>query len=94
MKKTKRVALKYCGGCDPGFDRVEYIQRIRAAAGKSIMWVTLDGENIDTVLLVSGCDTACPERNVELSPHRIVSITDDHAAPEQIVATLLSEGEQ
>ncbi len=43
---SKRVALKYCGGCDPGFDRVEYIQRVRAAAGEAIMWVTLDDEDI------------------------------------------------
>lgn len=94
MKKTKRVALKYCGGCDPEFDRMEYMQQIRTAAGKSIMWLTLDDENVDTVLLVSGCDTACPERTVELPPYRIVSITDDHAASEQIVAMLMSEGEQ
>lgn len=94
MAMSKRVALKYCGGCDPGFDRVEYIQRVRAAAGEAITWVALDDEDIHTVLLVSGCDTACPERDVELSPYRIVSIKDDHVAPEQIVATLLREGKQ
>lgn len=91
---SKRVSLKYCGGCNPGFDRVEYVQQVQAAAGESITWVTLDDEDVNTVLLVSGCDTACPERDGELSPYRIVSITDDHAALEQIVATLLREEKQ
>ena len=34
-KMGRRVAIKFCGGCNPGFDRVQYFNRIRAAAGDS-----------------------------------------------------------
>jgi hypothetical protein len=86
----KRVALKYCGGCNPGFDRVAYVEKIKSAAGLNIEWVTLDEEGFDTVLLVSGCDTACPRRSIDLSPYRqTVTVRDDKASPEDLVKILL-----
>jgi hypothetical protein len=86
----KRVALKYCGGCDPAFDRVEYFNRIRSAARESIEWVTLADSNFSTVLVISGCETACPEPNLDpLEAHCIVSVKDDKTDPREIVATLL-----
>ena len=56
--------MKYCGGCDPGFDRVGYFQEIQNAAGDLIEWVTLDDPGFECVLVISGCDTACPEENM------------------------------
>ena len=44
--RIKKVALKYCGGCNPGFDRVAYVEKIKSAAGPDIEWVTLDDEEI------------------------------------------------
>lgn len=86
----KRVALKYCGGCDPEFDRPGYFARIREAAGDSIEWVTLDEVHSGTVLLINGCSTACPEYTADFSAcERIVSIRDDKPDPREIVETLL-----
>jgi hypothetical protein len=89
----KRIVLKYCGGCDPGFDRVEYFKEIQNAAGDSIEWVSLDDRDLGTVLLISGCDTACPVENMVLRAcRRIVVIRDDKRNPAEIVQSLLSEG--
>lgn len=87
--RRKRVALKYCGGCNPGFDRVEFFNRIRAAAKDSIEWVTLDDPDFDAILIISGCDTACPEQSIDSSTGRIVSIRDDKSDPQEVVETLL-----
>ena len=91
---SKRVALKYCGGCDPGFDRVELFAKIRAAAGDSIAWVSFDDRGFDTVLMIAGCDRACPEQNPEISPYRVISIKHDRLDAGVIVKALLSKGEQ
>lgn len=91
---SKSVALKYCGGCDPGFDRVELFTRIRAAAGDSIEWVGLDDQGFDTVLMIAGCDRACPEQNPEISRYRVISIKYDRLDAGVIVKALLSRGEQ
>jgi hypothetical protein len=89
----KRIALKYCGGCDPGFDRVEYSKEIQNAAGDLIEWVTLDNRDLETVLVICGCDTACPMENMVLTASRkIVSIRDNKRNAAEIVQSLLSEG--
>ena len=85
-----RIALKHCGGCNPGFDRVEFFRRIRDAAGDSVEWVTLDDQGIDAVLVISACDTACPEEKIDLSPYgRVVAVRDDRTDPDEIVRILM-----
>ena len=91
---SKRVVLKYCGGCDPGFDRVELFSMIRAAAGNSIEWVGLDDQDFDTVLIIAGCDRACPEQNPEVFPYRVISIKHDCPDAVEIIKALLGKGEQ
>jgi hypothetical protein len=91
---SKKVGLKYCGGCDPGFDRVELFTRIRAAAGDAIEWVSVDDQGFDTVLLIAGCDRACPEQNPEILRYRVISIKHDCPDTGVIVKALLSKGEQ
>ncbi|HUH67157.1 MAG TPA: hypothetical protein VLZ07_12050 [Syntrophales bacterium] len=91
MTEGKRVALKYCGGCNPEFDRVEYYRRIKVVAGDSIEWVTLDDPGLEAVLLIMGCPTACPERTFAVADMNVVSIRDNTGAPEDIVKKLLKE---
>ena len=86
----KRVALKYCGGCNPGYDRVAYVGKIKSAAGADIEWVTLDEGGIDAVLLATGCETACPRRSIDFGEYkRTVTIRDDKQSPEDLVKILL-----
>jgi hypothetical protein len=86
----KRVGLKYCGGCNPSFDRVEYVREIQRAAGGRIEWVTLDAGNFSSLLAVCGCDKQC----VELADQggsgvRVIRIKDDHTPPTEILSLLL-----
>ncbi len=88
---SKRVALKYCGGCDPEFDRVEYFQKIQKKAGDSIEWVTLDEGRYEAVLLIEGCATACPEKDSASLSGNIVSLKNDDLDPGEVVRILLGE---
>lgn len=85
-----KVALKYCGGCDPAFDRVEYFERIAEAAGERITWTSLEEGNYRTVLLICGCATACPQEELPLPPEAII-LKDDQMAPAKVVAQLLDK---
>lgn len=88
----KRVALKYCGGCDPGYDRVEYFRKIQKAAGDRIDWVGLEEGGFRAVLVISGCETACPEEDLAAAGvPGIISVRDDGRDPSEIVQSLLSE---
>lgn len=88
---VKRIALKYCGGCDPAFDRVEYFKEIQNAAGHMLEWVTMDDPDFETVLVVSGCDIACPAEKMALAPGQtMVSVRDNKRHPAEVVLSLLN----
>jgi hypothetical protein len=87
---VKRIGLKYCGGCNPSYDRVEYVRAIQEAAGDRIAWVTLDEGGFSTILLVSGCDKQCVEMaEYEQAGHRIIRVKDRHTTPSEILSHLL-----
>lgn len=86
----KRVALKYCGGCDCTYDRPGYAKRLLGAAEGRIRWVTMDDGGFDTILMIHGCPAACPEDKLDPGhPWRVVSVRDDSVAPEEIVKKLI-----
>lgn len=86
----KRIGLKYCGGCNPSYDRVEYVRAIQEAAGDRIAWVSLDEGGFTTVMLVCGCDKQCVEMaEYEVSGCRIIRIKDSGSTPSEILSHLL-----
>lgn len=90
----KRVGLKYCGGCNPSYDRVKYVRRIQKAAGTRIEWVHVEeAVGFDVVVIVTGCDRACVEGiEYEKAGLRVVRIRHVGRAPEEMVSLLLDEG--
>jgi hypothetical protein len=92
---VKRVGLKYCGGCNPSYDRVAYVRAIQEAAGTGVEWAPIGEGGFATILLVSGCDKQCVEMaEYETRGHRVVRIKDNHRAPEAVLDILLEEGEE
>ncbi len=89
------MALKYCGGCDPGFDRVAACEKIKDAAGSSIEWTRFDPSGSSSVLIICGCATACPAEELDLSrAGKVVVVTQEPENPQSIVEALISSGEQ
>ena len=90
----KKVALKYCGGCDCTYDRLDYAKRLLGAAEGRVHWVSMDDGGFDTVLMIHGCPAACPEENLAPGhPWNVVSVRDDSAIPEEIIKKLMGRGE-
>ncbi len=87
-----KVAVKFCGGCDPEYERVEYLDRIKGAAGDRIHWVGLQEEEYAAILLICGCPRACPEE--ELTPSvSVVSLKSNVLDPEKVVGMLTIRGQ-
>jgi len=87
-----KVAIKFCGGCDPAYDRMELFRRIKAEAGCSIEWLSADEQGCEAVLLVCGCLRACPEDELRHVP-ALVSLKQDGICPECVVTQLLEKGQ-
>jgi hypothetical protein len=85
------VALKFCGGCDPAYERVEYWQAIERAAGRGVAWTRLEQGPYDAVLLICGCARACIEHEMP-SEVPLLCLKDETATPEEVIARLLKRG--
>jgi len=59
-RKT-RLGVKYCGGCNPEFDRVEMVRQIASRLAERVELVSWQDPVIDGLLIVAGCQTACVE---------------------------------
>ena len=60
MKKIK-IVIKYCGGCNPDYDRVEAVAGMLARLADVAEVVPLDDARADMLVAVEGCPTACAD---------------------------------
>ena len=66
-----RVGVKYCGGCNPEYDRVALVEQIKERLEGKVSFIMPESEGVDIILSVHGCRTAC----ADLSGFRGVKIT-------------------
>ena len=84
---TPRLAIKFCGGCNPHLERGELAHKVRQGVSPS-QWVSREEES-DLVLIINGCPTACAERAeiqknsrafLEVGPGGVSDIEKTHSA--------------
>ena len=56
-----KVGIKYCGGCNPYYDRVALVKQIESRLRGKVEFVSPDSDHVDFVLAVEGCQTACAD---------------------------------
>ena len=56
-----KVRIKYCGGCNPYYDRVALVKRLESRLQGKVEFVSPDNDNVDLVLAVEGCQTVCAD---------------------------------
>jgi len=59
-----RIAIKYCGGCNPVIDRtrvVEKLERLVQENWPEWKFSPYYAGNFDVVVLINGCPTACTD---------------------------------
>ena len=56
-----KVGIKYCGGCNPYYDRIALVKQIANRLAGKVEVVALDHDQIDLVVAVEGCSTACAD---------------------------------
>jgi hypothetical protein len=55
----KKIGVKYCGGCNPNYERVEMMGRVRSLVGERFLFLRYDQEDLDGMIHVNGCPRAC-----------------------------------
>ena len=57
-----KVALKYCGSCNPDVDVGETGRRLRILLKDRVALVSLASDEADLVVILNGCLVACADR--------------------------------
>lgn len=71
-----RLAIKFCGGCNPSYERGEVSRIIRERLPK-VRLVSAD-EEADLLIIINGCNSSCAQRpEIEAKGRFCLSIRDD-----------------
>jgi hypothetical protein len=78
MDARVKIGIKYCGGCNPGYDRVALVRHIEESLRGEVEFVSPESEEVALVLVVEGCGTACADVSAfqGLEIRKITSIED------------------
>jgi hypothetical protein len=79
MEIKKKIGIKYCGGCNPAYERVEMIQRVQSQLKDRFLFLRHDEPDIEVMVLISGCHRACASKylNPTKIPHCSVTGEND-----------------
>ena len=86
MSEAVTVGVKYCGGCNPRYDRVGLVNRLAAAFPSLHMETARPGVPYDFLLVVCGCTARCAD-TAGLSSRlgrAVLSSDADYAAAEEL----------
>jgi hypothetical protein len=77
---SPRIAVKFCGGCNPSMERGSVAERIRKKLAGEVTWVSGDEEK-DFLLIINGCATACADRPEKRGKIPVVVICGETISP-------------
>jgi hypothetical protein len=62
--EIKKVGIKYCGGCNPTYERVEIIQGVRFQLRDQFLFTRHDEKDIDALIIINGCPRGCAAQDL------------------------------
>lgn len=57
--ETVKIGVKFCGGCNPGYERSKIVKRICAKFPQVEIEPVREESAYDLILLISGCHAEC-----------------------------------
>jgi hypothetical protein len=84
-----KIGLKYCGGCNPRYNRVALVRCIERQCGDVIEFVDPGTEGVNFILAVHGCEVSCANLEpFDGIPVRHVSCVED---AERLIGEILQD---
>ena len=71
-----KVGIRYCGGCNPRYDRGAMVKRITEKHPEWDAGVAREGVDYDLLLVIGGC-TACCAAYEQFRASRIIKMWSD-----------------
>ena len=79
LEIRKKIGIKYCGGCNPTYERVEIVERVRSRLKDRFLFLRYDQQDLDVLVLINGCPRSCATKNLEYKevPYRSIVAEND-----------------
>jgi hypothetical protein len=74
----KKIGVKYCGGCNPAYERVEMVQRVQSQLKDQFFFLRHDEPGIVAMVLLSGCHRACASQDLHPTEISFYSVTGEN----------------
>lgn len=74
----KKIGIKYCGGCNPFYERVELIDRVKFRFDNQFYFLRHDSPDIDIFIFVNGCPRACATKDLDSLKIPYYSLTGEN----------------
>jgi len=55
----KRIGVKYCGGCNPTYDRSQVVRQLKACFLNRFYFPLRSQKNLDGLVFINGCPSSC-----------------------------------
>ena len=78
MKSPKRIGVKYCGGCNPTYERVNMLQQVQSLFKDQLLFRRHDEPDIEFIVLLSGCHRACAGQDLHPMEISYYSLTGEN----------------
>lgn len=79
LEIRKKIGIKYCGGCNPTYERVEMVERVQSRLKDRFLFLRYDQQNLDVLVLINGCPRSCATKNLDHKevPYRSIVAQND-----------------
>lgn len=57
------IGIKYCGGCNPNFDRTNIVNKIMGLFKEDNFEYAKENNSYDIIMVVNGCKRACADHS-------------------------------
>lgn len=72
-----KIGIKYCGGCNPKYNRKKLLNKIEEALSKEHDFVIADiNQHYELLLVICGCTSACADYSKILADKVIILRSD------------------
>ncbi len=82
-----RVGIKYCGGCNPTYRRESIEEELIEIFGSENIVYTSSCEDVDVLVVICGCKTACISREIKC---KNLIVVDEPKSKEELMEILSS----
>ncbi len=79
MESRKKIGIKYCGGCNPTYERIEMVERVQSRLEGRFLFLRHDQQELDGLILINGCPRSCASQDLNHieAPHLSVAGESD-----------------